>query len=193
MSGSEEKLTFLNRAQFRAASRSHITRLMKHVASRDIPFDFRRVVPAPPELEVLRARLMPDIDYDDMDILSAWADHKNSWSESDWSDLRRTVDWCSARWGGAFPPRHVEVHRDRSDATQVTYLFHTAWGPPRGVHAELMQLFPYVHITWDYWDARTRRWRLSIVSDQDHVRPARTAPTGGSRPTLSIVGSETRH
>jgi len=190
VSWSEQRLTYLNRAQFRASHRSQITRLMKHVASRNVAFDFRRVVPVPPDMEVVRVRIMPEIDLEDMDILQAWARHVTTFSKSERFEAVRVTKWCKEQWGGPFAPRDIEARRDRSDPAQVTYLFHTAWGPPRGVHSELMRLFPHVHITWDYWNAQTKRWRLSIVSYKDVAASAPTVPPKGSRPVLSIVGSE---
>lgn len=98
------------------------------IASEETPFDFAKIIPEP--------------DYDKIEVESTFKKEDSDFRMPKW------CDWRVQNWGTKWNSSECEV--TIMDDEQVEYTFNTAWGPPEGVILKLRELYPDVQITAFY-------------------------------------------
>lgn len=98
------------------------------IASEETPFDFAKIVPEP--------------DYDKIDVAPTFKKEDSDFRMPTW------WDWRVQNWGTKWNSSDCEV--TIMDDEQIEFTFNTAWGPPEPIIHKLRELYPDVEITAFY-------------------------------------------
>ena len=98
------------------------------IASEETPFDF--------------AKIMPEPDYDKIEVEPTFEKEDSDFSMPKW------WDWRVQNWGTKWNSSECEIMVMEEE--YVEYTFNTAWGPPEGVILKLRELYPDAIITAFY-------------------------------------------
>jgi len=110
-----------------------VQQFKKDVASEESIFDFNKIIPMPPELDVSSPPIDPEVA----------AKNIENHGFPDWYHWR-IVHW-GTKWNIEIGPDHLNDEMDH-----LTYRFDTAWAPPQGIYDALVKKYPDLYFSWFY-------------------------------------------